>query len=890
MVLYYYPLFPKGIKENVTIISYFCISINILIKKYHKITFEWRYNLKKLTRFLLLIFFILGSLSFFYLTLFIILKSQFLTLILDWTFWATFILYILTIEEVLRWAKDGKRSDLSDIVAIFFFFFVILFLSKDMMTSIMGAFSIYLWFGIYELKDYPVLNKILIISLVTYNIIFIAGIISTYLSNPFFLNTTFAFSFWIILGLGFILFGRKYIVVWRFMSPEYLTLFLYIIAWLAVAFIDQYTPIKFIRYGPLNLTNFNLLEFFLNIYFILILVNWLVYFISGPILDKMLGIKRVKNDTLVSLVNDVKERMEIKGKIKVGFGKYPILNAMAYGSIFDKRIAIIAEDYNEIPEDEMKGIIAHELAHSKGKHTLILTVITSLDLVIRMILGIPATIYDYTFGNPSLPLLGFILLNLGIYVILYIFVRYLEGKADLKSKKTGYTKELAKALYNLESFYATGREIGLNTMLLCDEKINKDNQLMNYMETAQYLHNSMIKPSRASLLGNILNSHPPSYFRLAALLDDNLKPMKEAILPFLCLRKKTRKKYAEKFRNADNEFRKLANQKFMELFEISSVSTYLNGLQRKELFKYEIGKDYIFKNKISDELIVGRLENVDIADDICDPDRYIVVERGENQKRSLESSQFTEKRIIFNGTYFMDKFIPLKLHELKINKDKKNGIINFLDIENNLISKEIYKLKLPLSVDIIKSYYNSDVFFKERGVLKIKKCISINPAMKLDEFKLGFQDDDTSLISDYKLTKLIIKPKNVYLIISKAKSFRTSELKILNWLRQNEVRALISLKKPVNNVEIGYLLDMNLGDINDESKNIRKENDNDEFVLIKNIFKKEVKIPYKTIDYLSFECNTGLVSKKSETSLINKFGYKIMKKLKPDKIFYLNKV
>ena len=217
-------------------------------------------------------------------------------------------------------------------------------------------------------------------------------------------------------------------------------------------------------------------------------------------------------------------------------------------------------------------------------------------------------------------------------------------------------------------------------------------------------------------------------------------------------------------------------------------------------------------------------------------------------------------------------------------------MINFLDIENNLISKEIYKLKLPLSVDIIKDYYNFDVFFKERGVLKIKKCITINPAMRLDEFKLGFQDDDTSLISDYKLTELIIKPKNVYLVISKTKSFRASELKILKWLKKNETRALISLKKPVNNVEIGYIVDMNLGDMNDDSKQIKKENDYDEFIIIKNIFKKEVKIPYKTIDYLSFECNTGTVSKKSETSLINKFGYKIMKKLNPDKIFYLNKV
>jgi len=321
------------------------------------------------------------------------------------------------------------------------------------------------------------------------------------------------------------------------------------------------------------------------------------------------------------------------------------------------------------------------------------------------------------------------------------------------------------------------------------------------------------------------------------------------------------------------------------------VSTYLNGLKRKELFKYEIGKDFIFKNKISNEIVVGKLEDVEIIDDICDPDRYIIIERENTQKRSLESSQFTEKRIIFNGTYFMDNLTSLKLLEIKINEDKKNGIINFLDNENNLLSKEINKFKLPLSVDIIKKFNNSDIFFKERGVLKIKKCININPAMRLDEFILEFQGVESSRKKDYKLTELIIKPKNVFLVISKTRSFRAAELKILEWLKQNEVRTLISLKKPVNNLEIGYLLDMNLGDVKDESKQIMKENDNNnEFVLIKNIFKKEVKIPYKTIDYLSFECSTGSISKKSETSLINKFGYKIMKKLKPDKIFYLNKV
>ncbi|MHA2340153.1 MAG: hypothetical protein ACXACX_22865, partial [Candidatus Hodarchaeales archaeon] len=66
-----------------------------------------------------------------------------LQLIQDWTFILTFISYLLTTEEFYKWVKNGKRSEMSDIVAIFFFFFLIFFFSKDILTSVMGAFSIY---------------------------------------------------------------------------------------------------------------------------------------------------------------------------------------------------------------------------------------------------------------------------------------------------------------------------------------------------------------------------------------------------------------------------------------------------------------------------------------------------------------------------------------------------------------------------------------------------------------------------------------------------------------------------------------------------------------------------------------------------------------------------
>ncbi|MFX1377875.1 MAG: M48 family metalloprotease [Promethearchaeota archaeon] len=774
---------------------------------------------------------------------------------------------------------------MSDIVAIFFFFFLIFFFSKDFLTSIMGAFSIYLWIGIYELKDYPVINKILIISLVTYNIIFIAGLFSYYLNDPIYINTTFAFSFWIILILGFLLFGRKYIVVWRFLSPEYLTLFLYIIAWLAVVFINQYTPLKFIISQPINLAELNILDFFLNVYFLLIIVNWGIYFISGFILDKLLGIHRLMDDRVLDIVNKIKKDIGIKGKVKVGFGKYPILNAMAYGSVIDKRIAIIAEDINDIPKDELKGILAHELAHTKGKHTLILTLITTIDLIIRMLFGIPATYYDYTFGNPRIPLILFILLNMGIYFFLFIFVRILEGKADLKTKEIGYQTELVKALYNLESFYATGREIGLNTMLLSREKITKDNQLLNYFNTAKYLNHSMIKPSRGSLIANFINSHPPSYYRIAAILDDKLKPYKEAILPFICLRKSKQKKYALKFEKARKDFKIIATEKFKEYFKINDIPLLMEKIRRKENYRYKFQKDYIFKNLINDEIYLGKLIDIDFINDITDPENLIISNLKTNQKIFLNPSEYSYSLFNINDQYLFQKNEPLTLINIELSNENKDGFYVFSDRNKKQIQKSIHKIKLPTPISFIKSLKGYEIFLKTKGVIKIFNCINVIPTTNLNNFQIELsdikiQENTLKLLVD----ELIIRPKHIYFSISKSQSFRESEINLMKWLAHKTLLVHLYLKKPVNNLEIGYFYKI-IDDLPKVENDLSKDKNNDKLIILfKNIFGKEVEIHYKEIEMINFEYNTALIQLKSETSLSSRLGFKILKKFKPESI------
>ena len=842
--------------------------------------------MKKKNRYLLFIIYLIGSIGLFWLFNSLVFQINLSTLLIDWTFLIVLFLYLLTIEEFYRWVRNGKRSEMSDIIAIAFFFFLIFFFSKDFLTSIMGSFSIYLWIGVFELKDYPVLNKILIISLITYNIIFIAGLFSYFLEDPFFINTSFAFSFWIILIMGFILFGRKYIVIWRFMSPEYLTLFLYIIAWLAVVFINQYTPLNFIIDKRIGSSGFTILDFFMNIYFILIVVNWIIYFISGFILDKLLGIKKVVDENLLKIVNKIKDDIGIKGKVKVGFGKYPILNAMAYGSIVDKRIAIIADDINQIPEDELKGILAHELAHTKGRHTLVLTLITSIDLIMRMLLGIPATYYDYTFGNPQLPMINFILLNLAIYMLLFIFVRILEGKADLKVKKIGYANELAKALYNLESFYATGREIGLNTMLLCEEKIAKDNQLLDYMNTAIYLNRSMIKPSRASLLANLIHSHPPSYYRIATILGSGLKPSKEALLPFICLKKSKQKKYAKKFKEAREKFKIIANNKFKELFEIDDISSLMVKLERNESFKFDIQKDFIFKNLITDKIVLGKLNDVQFIDDITDPDQFIITNKNTNQIKFLNSTLYSRIQYNINDPYFLNKDTPLTLSDIKLYNNDKDGHYLFIDKDNNKIQKTLFKTKLPNSISLVNNFKDHEIFLKTKGVLKIYKCINIIPAGKLEDFQIEiieFGNQEEKSIK-YTLSELIIRPKKIYLIISRSSDFREAEVNILRWLSKRRVRSFIFLKKPVNNLEIGYIKKLDVDLLNFSKKPNKDKSKYEDLIIVNNIFRKEIKIPYKQLEHISFEYNSALIQIKSETSFTSRLGYKILKKFKPERI------
>ena len=107
---------------------------------------------------------------------------------------------------------------------------------------------------------------------------------------------------------------------------------------------------------------------------------------------------------------------------------------------------------------------------------------------------------------------------------------------------------------------------------------------------------------------------------------------------------------------------------------------------------------------------------------------------------------------------------------------------------------------------------------------------------------------------------------------------------MINWLSKKQLQSYIFLKKPVNNLEIGYIKKINVEIQNIYKKPTRAKSNNEGVMIVKNIFEKEIKIPYNKLESINFEYNSALIQVKSSTSFSSRLGYKILKKFKPKRV------
>jgi len=778
-------------------------------------------------------------------------------------FWLLLLTLVWAFSEFWSWVKVGKRGEMADVAALALLGVFFYLLTEDFFTALLGAFGVYLCIGIFELREYAVINKLGLITAIVYNFIFVMGLIDRFFPNPGFSwrDTAFGFSFWLILILGFAFFGRKYLIVWRFMSPQYLTLGLYLIAWLAVVYSARIFS----------------LDFNLYIYEVLIITNFVVYFLSGPLLGKIMGIRAITDPDLQKLVEDVAKQMGVKGRIKVGIGRYPIINAMAYGAFFDKRMGIICEDWRAIPQNELQGIIAHELAHLRGNHTFILALITTLDLVIRKFAGIPATMYDYTF-NPGLsdrfPMVFFILLNIVIFAFLYIFVRILEGKADRAVRDIGRGEDLARALFNLEGFYASGREAGLNTMLLCDEKNLPENQELDYFTTAQYISNYLVRPSRPDVLSGFLNSHPASAIRIASMYDHSFGSWSESLMTFSLLGGQKRKDFARSVEQARVQFERQATEQLLNKFHEQTINQFCSRIGLREDYNLVLGKQHLFTHKISGTCFVGTIRDVKWQENAGMPTILIIhLLNGENKE--VPAGLYDFKPILIGGHYDLRKLGTVTLESAEIGTDLKDVIFSFLQKDGTTRKVSNKNIKLPLSLDFLDGLEGKPIFLRTHGTLIPYICQKVEKGSSYQNYSFLVTPRGEEKLETLNAKNLAIYPYRMGLALYKDKTLWREQIKILQLFQDGKCRITINLKKPVNNMERGIITDI-----------ISRPGEFTETLQFANMFQKTKEIPVQDIDFISFSSdNIATFEFLQNVSFATRLLHKITKRTHPHRLF-----
>jgi heat shock protein HtpX len=163
-------------------------------------------------------------------------------------------------------------------------------------------------------------------------------------------------------------------------------------------------------------------------------------------------------------------------------------------------VAVTVGAMQLLNEDEMRGVMAHELAHIKNRDTLISTVAATVAGLFSMLAQFA---FFFSMGNRQgghpLAIIGVILLGaLGAAIIKAMISRSREFVADADGAKiAGSPHGLASALQRLEQY---AKRVPMQN----------PNPAMNNM--------FIVEPFVGQTLTNLFASHPPTEKRIAALM------------------------------------------------------------------------------------------------------------------------------------------------------------------------------------------------------------------------------------------------------------------------------------------------------------------------------------------------------------------------------------
>ncbi|MHA1686031.1 MAG: M48 family metalloprotease [Candidatus Heimdallarchaeaceae archaeon] len=648
---------------------------------------------------------------------------------------------------------------------------VLIFWSNWLMAIALSLFVLAVY-QTYQLRESPVWRELMITSTATYLVFLIGTILSQVTDNETYSGWAYNLMIYVFLIMALFFFGKKFVLVSRLMSPQilYLTLF-------ALAYVVLFTVSNLLQ-GEQNLSIYYLpidrsiaeRVIFLSFapYEMIIIISFALYFISGWLLTKLLGIKPVSDERILKLVDEVKTQLGIKRRVKVGFVKAPILNAMAYGPFFDLRVAFIARDLSEFSDDDIRGIVAHELAHNARHHIIWLQFIASAEMIIKKALLLPATTLDYAAYEQKVPFVVYFIINYGILAFLLIFVRVLEGDADLQTKKAGYGKALAQALYKLEGFYqGVAGDFGLNVQLLTGKEYTEEEKERFLSEAAITLYRHLYRPGRWAMFANIFMSHPRTAFRIIAMVEDDLSPVKTALLPYWLLlpdfiRGKTIKKLSKK----RDMFSELIDERFKSYYGEEGIQEYLDLSKIEEFYMKYINRHVVAYDFVFDKVVEGKVLEVSAGNSICKPLLMrIQIEEGET---SIDVADYSIHDAEIGTIYIRKDGTIAKLEQWKKNKKSNQPIFILKNLQNEKEITSNYTGKPQTYFDDFKDQL---IFFFKDGLDRKAQLTGITWEKSLAETTFEFIVDEGNKQNTLKFLgkELIIELPPVLLRLHKDK-------------------------------------------------------------------------------------------------------------------------
>jgi|SaaInlStandDraft_4_1057021.scaffolds.fasta_scaffold01774_2 Zn-dependent protease with chaperone function len=235
----------------------------------------------------------------------------------------------------------------------------------------------------------------------------------------------------------------------------------------------------------------------------------------------LIMLTKEKTPKLNLMIKELSDKLDMRAPIVFLSGQSKMFNAFATSLLKSCSLMCLGEELiNEFTDDELRGIIAHELAHIKQNHVpkqMLINSFTFMASLYPALYGVVKKQYEYLFcGMVGFAFLGWLSLLYG---------RYCEKQADMISARTtGKPDDLANAFKICRDIFSGERDIKFIEEYIeseCADNPKLRKKLMKELKERKAVYKDFFNKGQSSLFA----SHP-SYKRRIEYLEKEAKKMK----------------------------------------------------------------------------------------------------------------------------------------------------------------------------------------------------------------------------------------------------------------------------------------------------------------------------------------------------------------------------